>query len=408
MLWARTIALMDMNAFFASVEQRDNSALRNQPIAITNGRHGSCIITASYEARAFGIKTGMRFADAKRLCPALIRCPSQPERYISTSRNIMQALHTITPDIEVFSIDEAFLDLSHCQHLYNTPESVGKLIKSTVWQASRLLCSVGISGDKTTAKFAAKCQKPDGLTIIPPDKAKARLYNEPVTALCGINTGIASFLAKYGVYFCGDMEKLPISVLAKRFGNVGRRLWYMCQGADPEPIKMQARAPKSLGHGKILPPGTKDKYTILIYLYHMAEKLGARLRRYELASSIFTIGLRTRHRGWLQGKRQLPVPSDDGRIIYQQAKQFALFEINTQEEILQVQITALRPEPSQQQGDLFLTNHHASNPINQTIDAINQRFGEFCIMPAPLLKRSDAPNVISPSFTQSSDWTQGL
>ncbi|MBT8448467.1 MAG: DNA polymerase IV, partial [Gammaproteobacteria bacterium] len=185
-----------------------NPYWRGRPVAVTNGRQGSCIITCSYEARAFGIRTGMRLKDGLEKCPELIQAPTRPNRYADTSRAIMASLEDISPDIEVFSVDEAFLDLSHCQALYeHNPERVGNAIKQKVFEASGLLCSVGISGDRSTAKWAAKQQKPNGLTIVPPDEVAERLADVPVTDLCGINKGVGKFLAQYGVYRCGDMAK---------------------------------------------------------------------------------------------------------------------------------------------------------------------------------------------------------
>ena len=127
--WPRAIILVDMNAFFASVEQLDHPEWRGQPVAITNGLTGTCIITCSYEARAYGIATGMRIRRARELCPDLIQCPAHPERYATVSTNIMEALLDITPDVEVFSVDEAFLDVTHCQKLLGPPALIAQQVK---------------------------------------------------------------------------------------------------------------------------------------------------------------------------------------------------------------------------------------------------------------------------------------
>lgn len=170
---------------FASIEQLDNPELRGKPIGVTNGKTGTCIITCSYEARALGIHTVMRLKEAMKITPDFIQVPARPERYAEVSIRIMESLQAITPDIEVFSVDEAFLDITRCQHYWNkSPEAIGKMIKDVVWEASGLPCSVGLSGDKTTAKYAAKLMKPDGLTIIPWE-ARARLRDAGDAALWG-------------------------------------------------------------------------------------------------------------------------------------------------------------------------------------------------------------------------------
>ncbi len=396
--WPRAIILVDMNAFFASIEQLDFPKLREQPVAVTNGEQGSCIITCSYEARAFGIKTGMRLRDARQLCPNLIQQPSRPRRYAQVSTKIMQALTDVTPDIEIFSVDEAFLDVTHCQQLHGSPITMGKMAKQKVWEASGLHCSVGVSGDKTTAKYAAKLEKPNGFTVIPPWAAKDTLKDVPVTDLCGIATGIGNFLANYGVFTCGDMEKLPISILAKRFGNIGRRIWYMCQGADPDPVKTTVDDPKSMGHGKVLPPNTRDRNTVLTYLMHMSEKLAARLRRHELSAQHFFIGFKTYDFGWLGGKYQVDYPTDDGHAIYQLCQSMLQQHWHAKVAIRQVQITALDPLPCMIQTDLFATPDYHRQQVNAVVDQINHRYGELKIAPAPLLNRSKMPNVIAPSW----------
>lgn len=144
--WPRAIILVDMNAFFASVEQHDSPELKGRPVAITNGQEGTCIITCSYEARAYGVCTGMRLKQALSLCPHLVAVPSHPQRYVEVSTSIMKALEDITPDIEIFSVDEAFLDVTHCQQMFGSPEHIGQMTRQKVMQASGLLCSIGVSG----------------------------------------------------------------------------------------------------------------------------------------------------------------------------------------------------------------------------------------------------------------------
>lgn len=395
--WRRAIILVDMNAFFASIEQRDHPEWRGRALAVTNGKQGTCVITCSYEARAYGIKTGMRLYEARKLCPQLIQVPAQPERYVQVSRAIMQALSTLTPDIEVFSIDEAFLDVTQCQTLFGSPEDIGRLARQLVFKASGLHCSIGISGDRTTAKFAAKQQKPNGFTVILPWEAKERLKPVRVTELCGINRGISSFLAKHGVVTCGDMENLPISILAKRFGNLGRRIWYMCQGADPEPVHIHVPNPKSMGHGKVMPPHTRDQTTVESYLMHMCEKLATRLRHHHFCAQHFFAGVRNYDLGWLGSVGQTIQPTNDGKEIFQ----LGLFQLQQHwdgEPVSHIQVTALDPRIASFQLDFLIQPDQKRQQLNDVMDEINDRFGEFTIAPVPLLYRSQMPNVIAPAW----------
>jgi DNA polymerase IV len=392
--WPRVILLVDMNAFFASVEQRDFAELRARPVAITNGQLGSCIITCSYEARAMGIKTGMRLKEARIKCPELIQRPARPQVYAATSKAIMQALNEkISPLIEVFSVDEAFLDVTDGQKYLGDPKAIGIAVKDAVWQASNLLCSVGVSADKTTAKWAAKQNKPDGLTLVAPWQSEACLAPLEVDQLCGINKGVKTFLNQRGVYLCGDMKKIPISVLGQRFGNIGRRLWLMAQGKDPDPVNPKVKPPKSIGHGKVLPPQTKQIKVINTYLYHMVDKVAFRLRKNHMIAGHFFVGLRLENQ-WLKTKFRT-VPTDTANIIYAKVAQFVKAYWRGQG-VWAVQVTALNPYPQADQLDLF--EQQSTSDLDRALDEINQRYGLFTVTKGCLLNRSKMPDVIAPAW----------
>lgn len=393
--WPRVILLADMNAFFASVEQVDHPQWRARPVALTNGDIGTCIITCSYEARARGVSSGMHIKQARQLCPELIRVSSRPRRYAEVSSNIMRALARFTPDIEIFSVDEAFLDVTRCQQLWGGPRAIALRVKQAVYENSGVLCSVGVSGDKSTAKFAAKQQKPDGLTIIPPWQARETLADTPLTELCGVSDGIAGLLARYGVHLCSDLQQLPISVLGKRFGNPGRRIWLMAQGLDPEPVKPNIPAAQSIGHGKVLPPNTRDSDLIRVYLMHMAHKLAERLRANRLVAQQFLFGLR-QYRGWLRTIERSLLPSDDEMVIYRLGCRW-LDQGWRGQGIWQIRIVALNPK-APCQADLFQRKHPRRELAHQAMDQVNQRFGSMTLASARLLGRSSMPDVISPAW----------
>jgi len=412
--WPRAIALVDMNCFFAAIEARDFPELRGRAVAVTNGMKGSCIITCSYEARAYGIKTGMRLKEGRKRYADLIQRPSRPHVYAEASGKIMQALSNICPDIEIFSVDEAFIDMTPCQSLYGSPGHIGRLLKNAVYQATGLHCSIGISGDKTTAKYAAKLNKPNGFTIIPPWEAAQQLSNVKVTELCGVARGIGHFLAQRNVFVCGDMHRLPIGELAQRFGSPGRRIWYMAQGLDPQPLLPDIADPKSMGHGKVLPPGTLDKDVLLTYLIHMAVRVSARLRRYHFEASVFFIGLYVQQPGqqtkqqsgggkhphnWLGRRVKTLQPTSDTQTLIRLCR-FVLNECWNNQPVSQVQVTALNPQRESCQPDLFEAQERAQqqNRLNTVVDNINNRYGEFALSPGRLINKSEMPNVIAPSW----------
>jgi len=395
--WAKIIFHIDMNAFFASIEQRDDPKLFGKPIAITNGNKGSCIITCSYEARAFGIKTGMYFSEAKRKCPSLIRCSSNPKKYIYVSSKIMDILYNISPDIEIFSIDEAFLDLSNCKKIYPSLFDVAYLIKDKIFSDLNLPCSIGIAENKSNAKFAAKMQKPDGITVLPPDKSEEILSNYPIKDLCGVSNGIGSFLNNHGVFVCGDMKNIPISILGTRYGNIGKKIWLMAQGKDIDSMKLRENPPKSFGHGKVTKPNLKDIYEIKKILHHMSNKVAKRLRQNNYESNIFLIGLKIKDY-WISHKYKISKYTNHDKDIFK----LCLLLVNEfyiqKNGIYQVQVTAINIKPMNMQKDLFAVNCDKNTDIDYTIDSINNKFGDLMLRPARLCNKLQTPDVISPSW----------
>lgn len=294
-------------------------------------------------------------------------------------------------------MDEAFLDLTRCQGIHGSDaRAIGRRIKVKVFEASGLFCSVGVSGDRSTAKWAAKQDKPDGLSVVPPWEAEAALSNVSVTALCGINSGIGRFPTQRGVRVCGDMKRLPISVLGRRFGNPGRRIWLMAQGRDPDPVQQETADPRTIGHGKVIPPDIRSREVLYVFYLHMAEKVGRRLRKNALQAQTFQVGLRT-VLGWEAVKYRTRVPTDDGRTVFELCRRF-MDETWNGEGGFQVQVTALDPHAKSRQRDLFDQPDARHDQVNRIIDRINIRYGEWAIFRAPLVRRSDMPNVIAPAW----------
>ena len=387
---------VDMNAFFASIEQRDFPELLGMPVAVTNGNHGSCIITSSYEARAFGIKTGMRLRDGKKICPHLIQRPSRPHIYANISANIMDILKTITPDIQIYSVDEAFLEVTNCMRIYKDINTIVYKIKDLIYSSENLKCSIGVSYSKSLAKFASKFNKPDGITFITRKNYHQYLDSAPINKLWGVSKGITRFLNIHGVYKCSDMKKIPISILSNRFGNIGRKIWLMANGSDFEGLTLDPVHPKSLGHGKVLMPNTKDRYLIKKTFLRMSVKLSRRLRNSGYESNKFLVNIKIKA-GWVQKKIKLEHPTCDQFVIYSLCELFlGMFDKNVG--IYQVQVTAINPTQKDIQTDLFGSQTGQDNYMS-VVDSINQRFGQDVVRPARLKSDiSDSPDVIAPAW----------
>ncbi|MDO8955070.1 MAG: DNA polymerase IV [Gammaproteobacteria bacterium] len=395
--WPRAFALMDMMSFFASVEQKDFPELAGRPVAVVNGEAGSTIITSSYQARAFGIKTGTKVKEALQACPGLVIRPARSERYAEVSSTIMAALEDITPDLEIFSVDECYLELTHVLSLYDSMEALAEQIRKTVYQASGgLTCSIGISEGKLTAKYCSKLNK-GKTTIVPPSAIKNFMAEAPVADICGIGRQIARYLNDQGVYLCKDIEKRPMSILSQRFGNIGKRLYLTCLGHDPEPLATP-QEPKSMGHGKVMPPGTKDRNIVIATFSQLNEKLASRLRRHCYLAETLVISMKI-DSGWIGRKITLTQATSDSTLLWEFIKEF--LETWHSEGVYKVQITAtqLRPESIEQ---LCLFDKPATESKQSKVEAlkdqINDKFGSSTLMLANALANRHSFSVISPAW----------
>ena len=196
---------IDMNAFFASVEQRADPSLKDKPIAVVGSKHRGVVLSPSYEARAFGVKTGMTYGEAKKACPGIVMVTADSAKYSEACGQLMKLWSQFTPDVELFSIDEAFLDVTGCESLFGDPVRIAVLIKEKIWEEMGLTCSIGIAPNKLLAKLGSDMQKPDGLVLISPDDVGQVLENLPVKEICGIGPSLTRQLASMGVRTCGEL-----------------------------------------------------------------------------------------------------------------------------------------------------------------------------------------------------------
>lgn len=232
----RQILHIDQNAFFASVEQQANPALRGKAIAVVGGEGRTVITTSSYEARAKGVKTGMAIWEAKRACPELIIVVGDNKKYQHTCTKINEIFRDYTPEVEPFSIDESWLDVTHSLSIFGSAVTIAYQIKARILHSFGLRCSIGIAPNKLLAKLASDQMKPDGLTIIEPDGVSRILERMPVGELCGVGKKTAKALNMLSIYTCGELGRCEVDRLTRKFGIVGKRLKEMGQGIDNSPV----------------------------------------------------------------------------------------------------------------------------------------------------------------------------
>jgi DNA polymerase-4 len=281
----RIVMHLDMNAFFASVEQAANPELQGRPIAVTGSGHRTIITTASYEARKFGVKTGMAVWEAKRHCPQLILVVGDNRKYTYTSSRIMEMIQEYTPEVEIFSIDEAFMDITHSLTMFDTPERIAYLLKARIMESFGITCSIGIAPNKLLAKLASDMQKPDGLTVIKPENVARVMERLPIQELCGIGKKMQRHLNMMSIYTCGELGRCDEARLTRKFGIIGKRLKQMGQGLDDSPVIPvgQEDDVKSVGHSMTLDRDIDRREDILRFLLQLSEMVGRRARRYGVA-----------------------------------------------------------------------------------------------------------------------------
>jgi DNA polymerase-4 len=232
----RIILHIDMDAFFISVEQRDDPSLRGKPAAVCGSLSRSVVTSATYEARPYGIHAGMPIQEAKRRCPQLILVEGDHSKYTETSSQIFSMLKEYTPLVEVASIDEAYLDITQSTLLFKSPFHLAQTIKAHILKKEKLTCSVGIAPNKLLSKLASRLKKPDGLVVIEKDEVENVLRDLPVSKLYGIGPKLEEALQAMGIFACGSMGKFPVSLLTQRFGVIGERLHEMGLGIDNSPV----------------------------------------------------------------------------------------------------------------------------------------------------------------------------
>jgi len=394
----RTIMHLDMNAFFASVEQRCNPALRNKPIAVIGAQQRTVVTTASYEARAFGVKTGMTLKEAKKHCPHLILVVGDNTKYTDTCVTLTSLFTHYTPIVEVFSIDEAFLDITGSLTLFHNSIHLATLIKKEIKDALGLTCSIGIAPNKLLAKLASNLEKPDGLVEITTEEVPSLLEHLPVKELCGIGPRLEHALAEMGITTCGELGRSSVALLKRRFGIVGEYLHAMGRGIDDSPvIPLEEEAlPKSIGHSMTLPHDVSQRKVLEQYLLKLAEMVGRRLRRHHLQGRTVTLTIRYSDFTTFTRQFTLTCPIDHSHDIYHTAgKIITTIRLTQAVRLLGVSISQFSPKSVQL--PLFREEQKRAM-VTTPMDKVNNRYGEFTITWGALLFPFHHYGVISPAW----------
>lgn len=397
----RTILHVDMNAFFASVEQQADPGLRGKPIAVVGGHGRTVITTSSYEARAKGVKTGMAVWEGKRTCPELIIVIGDNRKYTHTSTRINEIFRDFTPEVEAFSIDESWLDVTHSLSIFGSAENIAYQIKARIRHSFGITCSIGIAPNKLLAKLASDMQKPDGLVVIKPDEIAGILERLPVKELCGIGKKMERHLSMMSIYTCGELGRCDAARLTRKFGIVGRRLKEMGQGIDNSPVVQYGEEDdvKSVGHSSTLERDIDDPVEIRRFLLQLSEMVGSRARRYNVSGK--TVHLYVRYADFFSswGKQTtLKNYINLSDEIYKAALSILdTVELEQPVRLLGVTLSNLKHQAEQlplfedERKKLFAT---------QAMDTVNDRFGSMAVTFGSLIpgKAKAGNHVIPPSW----------
>jgi DNA polymerase-4 len=317
----RWIMHVDMDAFYAAVEQRDNPHLMGKPVIVGGESDGRGVVaTCSYEARHYGVRSAMPMFQAKRLCPDGVFLKPRFSAYQQASQEIRQIFHQFTPVVEPLSIDEAFLDITGSLKLFGSLEETGNKIKSDIKRRVNLAASVGIANNKFLAKLASDWNKPDGFLIINPWEAEEFLTDLPVSRIWGIGAKTSRRLAGEGVKTIGDLQQMSLAKATQLFGNSAQQMLELARGIDFRPV-LTNQPCKSMGNEITFNQDYGDKDFLNQVLLKLAEKISRRLRQHQLQGT--TVTLKLKYSDFTQITRSVSIkkPVDYDLTIYNIGKE---------------------------------------------------------------------------------------
>ena len=383
-----TILHVDMDAFFASVTERDHPELKGKAVVIGAGVRG-VVTSANYEARKFGIKAAMPVGRAQRLAPHAIFIPPDHKRYSEVSEHIMEIFHSFTPLVEPISLDEAFLDVTKARRLLGDGRAIATAIRAKVEAQEGITCSVGIASSKFIAKLASQRCKPNGILEIPTDRVLTFLHPLPVSALWGVGPKTNEALERLGLHTVGDIAQTPLQTLIRALGQAaGESLYELAWGRDDRDV-IPEEPDKSISAAETFDRDIDDPEIVAKEILRMCERASSRMRERSLFAKTITLKVRFADFTTVNRSKTLPLPIDTTHEIYEVAK--ALYEALSIERarirLVGVSLENLHTDTHEQ---LVLGARESSwRELQGGIDAAKARFGRDSVRPGRLIDESD-------------------
>jgi len=387
----RTILHVDLDAFYAAVEVRENPALAGKPVVVgadPRGGHGRGVVcAASYPARAFGIRSAMPISQAYRRCPHAVFLAPRMKLYGEVSRRFMAILRRYTDLVEPLSIDEAFLDVTASRSLFGDGEQIARRIKDEVRQEERITASIGVAPVKFVAKIASDLRKPDGLVVVEPQGVREFLAPLPVERLWGAGAKAVERFHRLGVRTIGEVAALEPARLREAFGEHGAEHFrQLALGVDPRAVEPE-HAAKSIGREQTFAADVDDRGEVERTLLALVDQVAQRLRREDVQAESLTLKLRTADFVTVTRQATLAAPADTTDLLWPVAKQLLAKADSTRKAIRLIGVSAGLAQGPRQLG-LFVSDAPARRrKVADAVDAVRARFGDAAIGPGTLVPR---------------------
>jgi DNA polymerase-4 len=378
---------VDMDAFYASVELRDRPELKGKPVIVGGGGNRGVVLSATYEARAFGVRSAMSMARARRLCPQGVVLEPRHREYGEASRGVMEVFRSVTPLVEPLSLDEAFLDVRGAARRLGSPRMVAEWIRATIEDEQRITCSVGVATTKFVAKLASAHCKPDGLLVVPADGVVAFLHPLPVAALWGVGEKTEEVLGRLGLRTVGDLAGTPLSTLQRALGPAaGSHLAALAWGRDDRRVTPH-EPEKSVGAEETFGTDVDDPDVVRRELLRLSERTAARLRAQGLVGRTVSVKIRFADFTTITRARTLPEATDVAKVVYDTAVGLydALGLERARLRLVGVRVEQLKPASEQPRQLLLGERDQGWREAEQAVDRAAQRFGAGAVRPASLV-----------------------
>jgi DNA polymerase-4 len=383
-----------MDAFFASASLLSRPELVGTPVIIGGRGNRGVVLSATYEARRFGVTSAMPMSRARRLCPQATVIPPDHALYARISAAVMETFASISPVVEPLSLDEAFLDVAGARRRLGSPARIGAVIRDTVADEQGVTCSVGVAPTKFVAKLASGLAKPDGMVVVPVDEVVPFVQQLPVGALWGVGEKTEEALTRLGLRTVADIAHTPLETLTRALGDAaGHHLHELSWGRDPRPVEAAERE-RSIGADETFETDIDDPELIHRRLLRLSDKVAARLRSADLAGRTVTVKVRFSDFTTITRARTLHQPTDTSRVVYDAA--CGLFDAlglqRARIRLVGVRMSGLLPVEQAPVQGMLGEAEHGWRDADRAVDRASARFGSGSVRPASLIDPNGSPS----------------